>query len=345
MVWTLFILTIVVLMVENLLDFRSLKRLGRKHNRRQCLRRLIRRHLLMAAFFSWGLALLLVIDSNTLLVILAASAAILLSVELLFEKRMLDGLKRLVLLSSTVASIAFAAVLFFEVMAPWLLVLMTLIVFLSVVIVFDRFHGGFVERLADVVPYFHRMDDAAFLAGLAFRERAYMLDIKALRSVKNAMVVGLFAPRRLYLSKAMLKGMRPDEVEAIIAHEVGHIKEGHIIRRLIFAAIALAAFIGSGLLVFRGGHPAGIAYTMLFTVWFLIGVTARSTLALLMQRQEYEADRYAFEVCRAESLIGALKRLKRQEEEHGDPLRALLHETHPPVKKRMERLTAMQERQ
>lgn len=345
MVWSLILLTLVVLTMENLLDFRSFKRLERKQNRRRCLARLIRRHLLMAAFFSWALVLLQVLDRDTFLLILAGSGVLLASLTFLYERRFIRALGSIGLSLLAVISLALAALLFFEVMAPWLLVLLTVFAFILTVGLFDRFHSRFVERLAEVVPYFHRMDDAEFLAGLAFSERAYMLDIKALRSVKNAMIVGVFPPRRLYLSKAMLKGMRHDEIEAIIAHEVGHIMGGHILRRIIFAFIILAAFIGSGLLIFRLSHPATIAYTMLFSGWYLLAVFARSALALLMQRQEYAADRYAFEVHRGEPLISALKRLKRQEGERGHPTRALLHDTHPPIDIRMERMLGMLERQ
>lgn len=345
MVWTLIILTVGVLMLENLLDFRSLKRLERKHNRKQCLKRLIRRHLVLAAFLAWSLVVLGILDSGPFLGILGALGATFVVVDILFEKRVFNALKNTGFLLVTVVTIGLAAVLFFEIMMSWLLIVMTLAAFPLAVTLFDRLHGRFIERYAAVVPYFHRMDDAEFLAGLAFSERAYMLDLKALRNMKNAMIVGLFAPRRLYLSKAMLKSMRPNEVEGIVAHEVGHIRKNHIFVRLVFAFVNLVAFIGSGFLVFLSDPPASIAYTMLFSVWVLLGVFSRSLLAIIMQRQEYEADRYAFDVGRGEALIAGLKRLGRQEEEQGDPLRALLHETHPPLRKRMQRLSTMLERE
>ncbi|MFW5913940.1 MAG: M48 family metallopeptidase, partial [Bacillota bacterium] len=180
---------------------------------------------------------------------------------------------------------------------------------------------------------------ADFLAGLSFSDRAYMIDAKALGNLKNAMIVGLFNPRSLYLSKSMLSGMSHAMVEGIVAHEVGHIRRKHILKRLIFAFIIVMAFILYGVWVFGGSSEPYTLYTLLFMGWLLIGTSARAVLALMLQHQEYDADLYAKEVGKAEALAEALSKLKRQENEQGHPLRALLHETHPAIERRIERLT------
>ena len=341
MVWALLILTAFVLMFENLLDFRSYRRHKNPGKKKVCLQRLLRRHVFMAAFFAWGATLLNLMPTRTLIIILGVLAFVLVFIVFGFEKRYIQALEKLGWMILLIVALGLSAILFFEVMAPWLLISMTVVAFLSLVVVFDRFHGRLIDRLTRVVPYFHRMDEAEFLNGLAFKEHAYMLDIKALRSLKNAMIVGLFRPRRLYVSKAMLRSMSPQAVESIIAHEVGHVRRGHIIKRLIFAFLTLMVFILAGLLIFNPVYEESIAYSMLFTTWFLLGTIARSVLALFMQQQEYDADRYAFDVGKAGDLVVALRILERQEEEAGDPLRSRLHSTHPPIQKRMERLRAM----
>ena len=339
MLWTLFTLTFLVLLFENFLDFRSMKTCKKDAGSNLVVQRLLRRHALMAAFLVWGVRLIGLTDFLVFTWALAILFVLFVLIEIKTANRVLKGLKRIIWTVVMFIVIFIAATLFFTVMEPWLLSIMIGASLFVFVILFDRLHALFIERFARVVPYLHRMDNASFLGGLAFQDRAHMLDIKSMGNMKNAMVVGLFAPRRLYLSKAMLKSMRPEEIEGIIAHEVGHIRHKHILVRLLVVFIALAMFIISGLWVFGHLYMSALeAYTALFTSWFLLGTFFRVVIALIMQHQEFDADAYAKKVGRGEALQSALSKLKRQEESHRSPLQSLLYNTHPPIEMRKKRL-------
>ncbi|MFP4077772.1 MAG: M48 family metallopeptidase [Bacillota bacterium] len=339
MLGTLYFLTTLALVFENALDFQSLRHYKKDYNRIRCLRRLVRRHTIMAAFFTWGAWLMTIITHTQLIGLLGGWLAVLVVSEFWFERNILTTLKTItgtVLLAGLVGMSVF---LFYRVLSPMLLVGLVIVTLPLFVLVFDRSHGWFLRRFARVVPYFHRMDDADYLAGLSFSERAYMIDLKAQGNLKNAMIVGLFNPRSLYVSKSMLAGMSHAMVEGIVAHEVGHIRLHHIQKRLLLAFFFLMALVLYGVWVFSMPSDSHTLYTVLLTGWFLIGFSARFLLALTLQHQEYEADRYAKAVGKADALADALRKLKRQENEQGHPARALLHETHPPIERRIERLT------
>lgn len=339
MLGTLYFLTTLALLIENALDFGSLKHYEKDHNRIKCLRRLVRRHVFMAAFFTWGAWLVGFANDQELVWLLGGLLAVLIGFEIRFERKILKPLKTLLGAAFFTVLLGVVVFVFYWLLTPVLLLSLVILGFPLFVWVFDRTHGWFIRRFARVVPYFHRMDNADFLADLSFSERAYMIDAKALGNLKNAMIVGLFNPRSLYLSKAMLTGMPHAMVEGIVAHEVGHIRLHHILKRLLFAFIFAVVFILYGLWVFQDSSEPYTLYTILLTGWFLIGSLGRAVFARLLQHQEYEADAYAKEVGKGDALANALGKLKRQENEQGHPTRALLHETHPPIERRIERLS------
>ncbi|MFW6298344.1 MAG: M48 family metallopeptidase [Bacillota bacterium] len=339
MLGTLYFLTTLALVFENALDFRSLKHYKKHYNRANCLRRLVRRHGFMAAFFAWGAWLTGWVTNQQLLWLSGGLLVVLFGLEAGFEKSVLKPMKTLIGLVLFAFLLGLSVVVFYEFLTPLMLLGLVAVSFPLCVWLFDRTHGWFIRRFARVVPYFHRMDDADFLAELSFSERAYMIEAKALGNLKNAMIVGLFNPRSLYLSKAMLAGMSHAMVEGIVAHEVGHIRRHHILKRLLLAFVFVMTLILYGVWVFSGPYDPYTLYTLLFTGWFLLVWAMRAALALTLQHQEFEADDYAREVGKAEALAEALTKLKRQENEQGHPVRAFLHETHPSIDQRIERLS------
>ncbi|MSU37348.1 MAG: M48 family peptidase [Pedosphaera sp.] len=137
----------------------------------------------------------------------------------------------------------------------------------------------------------------------------------------NAYFTGFGRFRKIVLFDTLVGQLTEPELEAVLAHEIGHYKRGHIPQRLLWAAVSsLAAFALIGWLARQSwflaafGFPpnAGVAPALLLfmllgsavTFWF-------SPLGNLWSRHhEYEADRYAREaVGGADPLIGALRKL------------------------------------
>ena len=139
----------------------------------------------------------------------------------------------------------------------------------------------------------------------------------------NAFFTGFGQFRRIVLYDTLIEQMEIDELEAVLAHEIGHYKCGHIPQRLIFSAIAsflLFAFLGwlmQAIWIFEAFAfsstvedyfvPAFLLITLfsgLFTFWLspLEGLWSR--------KHEYEADAFARNAMdRASPLINALRKL------------------------------------
>jgi STE24 endopeptidase len=88
------------------------------------------------------------------------------------------------------------------------------------------------------------------LEGAARRLRFRYSDILVWNTrgnVANAMVTGLFpVPRFVLLSDGLIQHLKPEEIEAVFGHEVGHIKHHHMGLYLGFLMVSLTAMISTG---------------------------------------------------------------------------------------------------
>jgi STE24 endopeptidase len=142
----------------------------------------------------------------------------------------------------------------------------------------------------------------------------------------NAFFTGFGRMRKIVLFDTLVSQLSEEELEAVLAHEIGHYKRRHIIKLLTFSivgmlvAFAVIAWLaqrewfgaGFGFTQVVGFEPAAIAPTLLLFALLAGTVTFwTSPLASLWSRRfEYEADAFAREAMgRAEPLIGALRKL------------------------------------
>lgn len=116
------------------------------------------------------------------------------------------------------------------------------------------------------------------------------------RLIAPAVVVGLGRLRRICLSPQLIATHTPLEVQAVVAHEIGHIRLRHVEWRL---GRGVAGF---GVLVFSAPHLHLLAFGMLCLTLLLIG-------AVCCRREEMAADAFAKRACGIAPLIGALKKL------------------------------------
>ena len=138
------------------------------------------------------------------------------------------------------------------------------------------------------------------------------------------------------------------ELLAVLAHEIGHFKRGHIVQRLAAAVGQLAVlFLLMGLVLSHPGlHAAfGLSAPVLWLgfVFFSILFEPAQTLiglasSLWSRRHEYEADAYAAQAMGGpESMIAALQRLAKDTLSNltPHPLTVFLHYSHPPMIQRL----------
>jgi len=179
----------------------------------------------------------------------------------------------------------------------------------------------------------------------------------------NAYFTGFGAAKRVVFYDTLLKQLSPGEVEAVLAHELGHFKHKHITRRLIgMFAISLTGFALLGWLSARAwfytglgvqpnlmlpGLPGGAPNDALALLLFLLAapvftVFVTPLLAQISRRHEFQADAYAATQSSGADLASAL--LKLYEDNAStltpDPVYARFYYSHPPATERLARLPA-----
>jgi heat shock protein HtpX len=142
----------------------------------------------------------------------------------------------------------------------------------------------------------------------------------------NAFATGMRRDQSLVaVSTGLLRSMRKEEVEAVLAHEVSHVANGDMVTLaliqgvvntfVIFLARVIGGFIDRA--VFRS-EERGPAYFMIVIVTELVlGVLASMIVLWFSRQREFRADRGGAQLAGTQSMIGALERLKSA---HNEPL-------------------------
>jgi STE24 endopeptidase len=181
--------------------------------------------------------------------------------------------------------------------------------------------------------------------------RVMQMDASRRSRHSNAYFTGIGRVKRIVLYDTLLKQMTHGEVLAVLAHEVGHWKRGHIWKRLVmtellglascYLAYRLTAWGGlSGLL----GLPHATFAAQLVILAFIGAIAAFPFAPLsswLSRRQEREADRFAADLTgEPAALASSLIKLSRENLSnlHPHPLYARFYYSHPPVVERVRQL-------
>ena len=159
----------------------------------------------------------------------------------------------------------------------------------------------------------------------------------------NAYFTGLGSNKRIVFFDTLVSSLDDEELEAILAHELGHFKCKHTIKMLIATAImSLISFaiLGwlidqqwfyNGLGVVQSSHAAALLLFMLVSSSFTFFMQPIS--AYFQRKFEFEADNFASEHAKAEKLISALVKLFEENASTltPDPLYSAFHYSHPPA--------------
>lgn len=163
----------------------------------------------------------------------------------------------------------------------------------------------------------------------------------------NAYFTGLGANKRIVFYDTLLEDMQPDEVEAVLAHELGHFKHRHIIKQMLITfVLALAVLYVLGKLMpeaaFYQGlgvhYPSHAMALLLFLLVLPVFTFPFAPLASLMSRRnEFEADRYAAATASAQDLIAALTKLYRSNAASlvSDKWYSRFYDSHPGARERV----------
>lgn len=171
-------------------------------------------------------------------------------------------------------------------------------------------------------------------------EQVWIVDSSRRSKLANAYFAGLGRRKRIVLFDTLIKQLPPAELEAVMAHELGHYACGHMRRYYaIQGGLLGVGFLGFGLLQ-PIVAPATSVYLWAVAAYVLLPALAwplHPWFAWLRRRYEYEADAYAAHHAEREALVSALERLLKNN--LGAPTMArgymLFFATHPPADKRL----------
>jgi STE24 endopeptidase len=184
-----------------------------------------------------------------------------------------------------------------------------------------------------------------------FRSRGlYVMDGSKRSSHGNAFFTGFGAAKRIVLFDTLVSRLQPAEVEAVLAHELGHYKLRHIIQGMAiswsFSFVLLAAlgwlagqpWFYQGLGVQTATLPMALLLFLLVVPEFTFFI--QPLLSLFSRKNEYEADRYAAQYANPAELAQALVKLYHDNSATltPDPLHSAYYDSHPPAAMRIARL-------
>lgn len=180
----------------------------------------------------------------------------------------------------------------------------------------------------------------------------FVMDGSARSSHGNAYFTGFGSSKRVVFFDTLLERLNADEIEAVLAHELGHFRHHHVIKRI--ALMFFVSFIGLALLGwlmnqdwFYAGLGVEQASSYMALMLFLLVSPVflfllRPLMASYSRKNEFEADDYAAKHANAKYLVDALVKLYRDNASTltPDPLHSAFYDSHPPASIRISKLAA-----
>jgi STE24 endopeptidase len=218
-----------------------------------------------------------------------------------------------------------------------------------------------------IAPLFNRFEPladgdlaariGALLARTGFSSRGvFVMDGSRRSAHGNAYFTGLGRAKRIVFFDTLLQRLQPPEIEAVLAHELGHFKRRHIAKRLAFSFFSSLVFLaalgwlagtrwfyqGLGVTPPLDGTHHGVALVLFMLVVPVFTFVLAPIASRISRQHEFEADAFAMTHSSGEDLANALVKLY---EENAatltpDPLHSAFYDSHPPAAVRIARLQA-----
>ncbi len=194
-----------------------------------------------------------------------------------------------------------------------------------------------------------RVED--LLARCGFKSQGiFVMDGSRRSGHGNAYFTGLGSNKRIVFFDTLLNTLNEDQIEAVLAHELGHFRRKHVVKNMfVMAGLSLLglallgwasgeAWFYEGLGVSTQSNAMALALFMLVIPVFLFFL--HPLMTSLSRKYEYEADDYAASVSNADDLIAALVALYQENASTltPDPLVSAVYDSHPPAAMRIAHL-------
>lgn len=212
-----------------------------------------------------------------------------------------------------------------------------------------------------IAPLFNRfspMQDPALkerveklLARCGFKVKGLMvMDGSRRTSHGNAYFTGFGNTKRIVFFDTLLARLTPSEIEAVLAHELGHFRLRHVMKRIVWIFAGSLAFLWlldfvmhqdwfyAGLNV--EARSTAVALVLFFLVLPSFTFLLQPLLSSYSRKHEFEADLYAAQNASASDLVSALVKLYKDNASTltPDPVHSAFYDSHPPALIRIARL-------
>jgi len=182
----------------------------------------------------------------------------------------------------------------------------------------------------------------------------FVMDGSRRSAHSNAYFTGIGRAKRIVFFDTLLQRLDLDEIEAVLAHELGHFKHRHILKRILVSLGASLVFLH--LLAWLAGKTwfytelgvvpqLGRPNDALALILFMLAVPVftfwmEPLTNLLSRRDEFQADQYAAQQSNADALVSALLKLYHDNAATltPDPLHSAFYDSHPQASERIQRL-------
>ena len=268
-------------------------------------------------------------------------------------KTFVTDISKSLLISATISSVIYATVIYIVVNLGdnwWIyafgavFTLQAIIFFLYPVLIMPLFNK------------FEPLDDDEFkkpieklLEKIDFKSKGLFVMNASLRSTHgNAFFTGFGKNKRIVFFDTLLKTITPDEMEAILGHELGHYKLGHIkkglLSSLVFGFIGfylLSEILQSDNFFLDHGLESLTIYSKFLLFYIVIGSYTFFTkpfTSALSRKREFEADDFSFQYTSGEYMISGLLKLSKDNASNltPDPLYSSYYYSHPPIAERVQ---------
>ena len=178
----------------------------------------------------------------------------------------------------------------------------------------------------------------------------FVMDGSLRSSHGNAYFTGFGKNKRVVFFDTLLNSLTGNEIEAVLAHELGHFKRRHVLKRIVLTFVGSFVFLWllallmhapwffQGLGVERSG--TALALILFFLALPVFTYLLHPLMSYYSRKQEFEADEYAAQQADAKDLVSALVKLYKDNASTltPDPLHSAFYDSHPPASIRIARL-------
>lgn len=184
----------------------------------------------------------------------------------------------------------------------------------------------------------------------------YVMDGSKRSAHGNAYFSGFGAAKRIVFFDTLLSRLAPEEIEAVLAHELGHFKMKHVVKRIVvmFAIslgfLALLGYLKKQVWFYTGlgvdpmllGQNDAMALILFMLALPVFTFLLSPLNSITSRKHEFEADAFAAKHTRSQDLVSALVKLYEDNASTltPDPLHSAFYDSHPPASIRISKLLA-----